>query len=180
MKDLRITGRLGLWFLLLGALSWVFPASGWCQGSLGGLTGHVADPSGAAVPEVSVKVTNLDTGEERSVVSTTDGTYLAASLAPGRYRVTVSKSGFKTISKEPVIVVPRLFQSSILLSPSVRSPSRSPLPAGKLSFRRARLKLARSCLKKRCLTFPSPWEVLPQPAPPAGARSKTLSISLRV
>ena len=104
MKNLYIAGRLGLLCLLLGILICVIPIPGWCQGSLGGLTGHITDPSGAVVPEVSIKATNLDTGAELSVVSTTDGTYFAPSLAPGRYRVTVSKSGFKTITQEPVTI----------------------------------------------------------------------------
>jgi len=104
MKATHATGRLGLWPMLLVILVWSFPTLGWCQGSLGGLTGHITDPSGAAVPEVTVRATNLDTGTERSVATTTDGTYLAPSLAPGRYRVTVTKSGFKTITEEPVIV----------------------------------------------------------------------------
>ena len=104
MKDFHIAGRLGLSFLLLGALIWAFPAWSWGQGSLGGLTGLVTDPSGAVVPEVSIRAKNLDTGAELSVVSTTDGTYFAPSLAPGRYRVTVSKSGFKTITQEPVTI----------------------------------------------------------------------------
>jgi len=104
MKATHATGRLGLWPLLLVTLVWVFPTLGWCQGSLGGLTGHITDPSGAAVPEAAVRVTNLDTGTGLQVTTTTDGTYLAPSLTPGRYRVTVTKSGFKTITQEPVIV----------------------------------------------------------------------------
>ena len=80
------------------------PTWSWGQGNLGGLTGHVTDPSGAAAPEASVKVTNLDTGEERSIEATNDGAYLAPGLGPGRYRVTVAKTGFKTIVQEPVIV----------------------------------------------------------------------------
>jgi len=104
MKATHATGRLGLWPLLLVTLVWAFPTLGWCQGSLGGLTGHITDPSGAAVPEAAVRVTNLDTGTGLQVTTTTDGTYLAPSLTPGRYRVTVTKSGFKTITQEPVIV----------------------------------------------------------------------------
>src|SRR5262245_38870169 len=100
MKNLHLAGRSGWLFLFLGILIWAFPTSGWCQGSLGGLTGRITDPSGAVVPEVSIKATNLDTGAELSVVSTTDGAYFAPNLPPGRYRVTVSKSGFKTITQE--------------------------------------------------------------------------------
>ena len=104
MQDYRASRRLALRPLFLTVLICGFSMPTWCQGNLGGLTGHVIDPTRAIAPDVSVKVTNLDTGEERSVVSTSDGAYLAAGLAPGRYRVTVSKAGFKTLIQEPVTI----------------------------------------------------------------------------
>src|SRR2546430_722638 len=104
MKGLHHACRSSLQAVLLLVLVWSCPTRGWCQGNLGGLTGHVTDPSGAAAPEASVKVANLDTGEERSIEATNDGAYLAPGLGPGRYRVTIAKTGFKTIVQEPVIV----------------------------------------------------------------------------
>ena len=104
MKDLHIARRWRLRALLLVMLASAYPTRVWCQGNLGGVTGHITDPSGALTPEVSVRVANLDTGEERSVVTTSDGAYLAAGLAPGRYRVTITRAGFKTVTQEPVIV----------------------------------------------------------------------------
>ena len=47
----------------------------WPQGSLGGLTGRVADPSGAGVPGASVKIRNLDTSTELDVTTSSDGEY---------------------------------------------------------------------------------------------------------
>ena len=76
----------------------------WGQGNLGGLTGRVADSSGAGVPAVALKITNLDTSAQVSILSSSDGAYLAGNLPPGRYRVSVSKTGFKTTVQEPVIV----------------------------------------------------------------------------
>ncbi len=81
-----------------------FAALGWAQGSLGGLTGVITDPTGAAVPDASLRIANTDTGAEVSVQSTSDGAYFASGLAPGRYRITVTKPGFKTISEGPVTV----------------------------------------------------------------------------
>lgn len=76
----------------------------WCQGNLGGLTGRVADSTGAGVPIVSLKITNLATAAEVRISSSSDGDYLAPNLPPGQYRVAASKEGFKTTVQEPVTV----------------------------------------------------------------------------
>ena len=91
---------------LLGVVVCVaaFGAMGWAQGSFGGLTGHISDSGGALLPQVQVTVTNIDTGTTSSVTSSDDGTYLAPALTPGKYRVSVSKSGFKTTAREGVTV----------------------------------------------------------------------------
>lgn len=64
----------------------------------GALTGIVTDPSGAIVPGATVRVINVATGDSHSFVSQTNGSYLAPFLAPGAYRVEVSKNGFKTVN----------------------------------------------------------------------------------
>jgi hypothetical protein len=76
----------------------------WSQGSLGGLTGVISDPTGAAVPGAVLKITNLETSSELIIRSGSEGTYSASSLAPGRYRLTANAPGFKTLTQEPVIV----------------------------------------------------------------------------
>jgi hypothetical protein len=74
------------------------------QGSFGGLTGYIADPTGAAVPDATVKVTNLGTGVAVAVTSTSDGVYLVPTLSPGRYRIGVSKPGFNIFTQAPVVI----------------------------------------------------------------------------
>jgi len=60
------------------------------------VAGQVADPNGAALPGAKVQMTEVD----RSVVHTTttdgNGNYLFPGLPVGRYRMEVSKTGFKT------------------------------------------------------------------------------------
>ena len=74
------------------------------QGSLGGLTGRVTDVSGATIPEVAIQLRNVDTGTEFRSATSSDGAFLANSLPPGRYRVSVSKTGFRTAVRESVVV----------------------------------------------------------------------------
>jgi len=61
-----------------------------------GLAGTVTDPSGAAIPDVSVTVTNNGTGQTRTVTTGNDGSYRFTLLPPGNYKVTFTAMGFKT------------------------------------------------------------------------------------
>jgi Carboxypeptidase regulatory-like domain len=76
----------------------------WSQANLGGLTGHITDVSGAAIPDAAVKLINLDTNIEYSAASSSEGFYLVAALPTGRYRLSVSKPGFATYDQEPVTI----------------------------------------------------------------------------
>jgi hypothetical protein len=62
----------------------------------GTILGSVTDPSGAVVAGATVKVKNLGTGQERSAVTSADGSYSVNELPIGSYSVTVSQTGFKT------------------------------------------------------------------------------------
>src|SRR5579862_9015855 len=70
----------------------------------GALTGNVTDPSGAAVPGVSVTATNVDTNQARTLVTGTDGGYKFSLLPPGTYRVKLVASGFKTVEEAGVTI----------------------------------------------------------------------------
>jgi hypothetical protein len=62
------------------------------------LTGSVTDPSGAAIANASVELTNLDTNVKRSGATTADGAYSFPQLPPGRYSLAVKATGFSTRS----------------------------------------------------------------------------------
>jgi len=62
------------------------------------LMGTVTDPSGAVVVGAAVTTMNLGTGARQSVHTSRDGQYLVFPLEPGRYDITVTKSGFGSIS----------------------------------------------------------------------------------
>jgi hypothetical protein len=66
----------------------------------GTIEGTITDQSGAALPGVSVTVSNLDTGDTRVVVSNEAGVYRAPLLPLGRYRVSAELSGFKKFEQQ--------------------------------------------------------------------------------
>ena len=91
-----LCSRLAL-FALLALLS------GMCVPSLraqsagtSGLTGTVTDPSGAAIPNVTVTLTSNDTNQVRTANTGADGQYKFTLLPPGSYKVRFSSTGFKT------------------------------------------------------------------------------------
>jgi hypothetical protein len=72
--------------------------------STGGVVGEVTDQSGAVVPQVSVTLVNVATGEERAGSTDSAGLYNFPFLPPGTYTLTAKKEGFKTSVTENIIV----------------------------------------------------------------------------
>lgn len=66
------------------------------------INGTVTDASGAVVPGVSITLRETSTGFERRTESNDAGIYNAAFLAPGRYEITASKTGFSTLVRKDV------------------------------------------------------------------------------
>src|SRR5271163_4129813 len=75
------------------ALAGIFAVSALGQ-STATLSGTVTDPSGALVTNAHVTIRSLATGLERAVVTDDAGIYVAPSLQPGDYQVSVTASGF--------------------------------------------------------------------------------------
>ncbi|MGA9883083.1 MAG: carboxypeptidase regulatory-like domain-containing protein [Candidatus Acidiferrales bacterium] len=73
-------------------------------GASGDLTGTVTDPSGAAVANASVIVTQSARGFHRAATSDETGEYRLTGLAPANYEVTISAGGFETIVQKGVTV----------------------------------------------------------------------------
>src|SRR5215510_10906913 len=93
------------WLLRCLTAAWcgaaaVIPAG--AQTGAGEITGLVKDEAGAAVPGATVTVTETRTNRQRVVVSTGDGVYTAASLAPGEYRLDIGLAGFKPVRREGI------------------------------------------------------------------------------
>ena len=58
------------------------------------LSGTVAGPSGAAIPNATISIRNVGTSEWRETRSNSAGIYTMPGLAPGEYEVSVSVEGF--------------------------------------------------------------------------------------
>jgi len=80
-------------FLFVLSLASLAGAQG--QAINGAIEGTVTDESGAVLPGVTVTVTNVDTGETRSVITNDRGVYRAPLLPLGAYRVSAELQGFK-------------------------------------------------------------------------------------
>ncbi len=62
----------------------------------GAIQGSVLDSTGAAVPGATVTVTSVDTNLSREAITDDAGNYLVSELPLGAYKVTASKTGFRT------------------------------------------------------------------------------------
>jgi carboxypeptidase family protein/TonB-dependent receptor-like protein len=89
---------------LTAAAVFVLLSAGAVSGQVasGALTGVVRDPSGAAIPGVTVAVTDLASDRQRTALSSSDGVYTVASLSPGDYRVSAELTGFKTVTRDGI------------------------------------------------------------------------------
>src|ERR1700694_813684 len=81
-------------FSFLGSIG---NAWGQVQITSGSIQGTVVDEKGGAVVDASVEARNLDTNLLKNVMTDSDGRFEFLSLPPGRYTITISKTGFATI-----------------------------------------------------------------------------------
>lgn len=93
---MKSSSRAGLFVFLLGLLLTGPLASAQGVGASADLTGTVADPSGAGVPNAKVNVVDTAKGVQRSVVTDEHGSYRLPGLAPATYKVSVEHTGFQT------------------------------------------------------------------------------------
>jgi hypothetical protein len=68
------------------------------------LRGRVLDPSGAAVPNAHVELTEAAKNVHQSTTTSSTGDYLFTNLNPGSYGVVVTASGFQTLNHTGITV----------------------------------------------------------------------------
>src|SRR6202166_398260 len=66
------------------------------------ILGEAKDSSGGVLPNVTVTITNVETGATRAVKTGDDGEYQAPELPVGRYEVRAEHPGFKTVTRKGI------------------------------------------------------------------------------
>jgi hypothetical protein len=84
-----------LWGWVLAVSALLLPAA-IGQTSRGGISGTIADKSGASVPDARIEIEHNGTGLKLSMPSTSAGVFSFPDLPTGYYTVTISHSGFQT------------------------------------------------------------------------------------
>lgn len=82
-------------FLAMLAIVLTSPTTAVAQSTQGTILGTVMDPSGAAVPNATVLVTNTDAGVKRTVTTSKSGEYQVLDLTAGTYQVQITAPGFE-------------------------------------------------------------------------------------
>jgi hypothetical protein len=86
----------------LGLLMLLCARHGTCQLDQGTITGVIQDPTGAAIPNAEVTLSDNDTGLALKTKADASGIYSFSPVKIGNYTVTASNPGFKTTSQPHV------------------------------------------------------------------------------
>ena len=89
---------------LVVALALAAPVFGQSQAINGTIEGTIVDDQGAVLPGVTVTVSNIDTGDTRTVVTNESGLYRAPLLPLGTYRVSAELQGFRTYEQTGITI----------------------------------------------------------------------------
>lgn len=74
------------------------------QSTSGRILGTLSDASGAAIAGAQVVITDNQRGTSRSVTTDESGSYVAADLQPGNYKIHIAAKGFKTTERPSIPV----------------------------------------------------------------------------
>ena len=94
--------HLGRLVSVLAILLFFTSSFAFAQGGSAQLGGRVIDQQKAALPGVTVTLTNQDNGAVREAVSGPDGTWLVPALPPGKYQVSAQLQGFKKFMQRDI------------------------------------------------------------------------------
>lgn len=101
----KSVGRVALFFQVIFACMWnASTMLAQTQAVNGSIRGRVVDQTSAPVAQAAVKVTNAQTGFERTVETSDEGYYAIPNLPLGSYTVTIQKQGFDSERRTDVVL----------------------------------------------------------------------------
>src|SRR5271163_2790557 len=92
--------RLQFCLVVFAALALTFSA--FAQVQFGQFTGTVTDPTGAAIPNAKIQVSNPAIDLNLFTTTNASGNFTVKEVPPGTYKITVEASGFKSVSDNGV------------------------------------------------------------------------------
>src|ERR1700681_4750973 len=98
--------RLGMVLGTVFVLSQLMTPRLIAQTMFGDLTGVVADPTGAGIPDASVALTNEGTRAKRTATTDSSGDYRIDGLLVGTYTIEIEAAGFKKYLQTGIVVTP--------------------------------------------------------------------------
>ena len=100
--------RLTVLVVLMTAIGLALPAKlhGQSKSTTASLSGTVTDPSGARVPNATVKLTDPENGTVRTGTTSATGEFSFALLLEGSYALEVRAPGFKTTKQSGIVLTP--------------------------------------------------------------------------
>ena len=109
--------RLGLLLVLFFALGAVLCVMQAQTGTTGDIAGLVTDSSGAVVPNATVTVKSLDTGESRTAQTSATGEYRLTLLRPASYQISSASPGLKSDIARVNVMVGRASTVNLVMKP---------------------------------------------------------------
>ncbi|MFN7928104.1 MAG: carboxypeptidase-like regulatory domain-containing protein [Blastocatellia bacterium] len=91
----RTTSRLVILALVHAVISALLAVTLFAQITTTGIRGIVRDPSGAVVPNATIKLIDNATGIEQTTITSSDGGFLFSNLQFGNFKLTASATGFQ-------------------------------------------------------------------------------------
>ena len=85
-------------------LSLFLGATVFAQRDLGTIAGTVTDPTGLAVPNAKVTITEVATNLSYAVTSGSAGEYVRPALKPGIYSISAEAQGFRRVQQDNVVL----------------------------------------------------------------------------
>jgi hypothetical protein len=102
--DMLSLRKLALFAVCISLALFCFSGTLSAQQVFGSIVGAVTDPSGAAVANAKVTVTDIQKGTKSDVTTNESGNYTKGQLIPGQYQVSIEASGFQKSVSNPITV----------------------------------------------------------------------------